>query len=108
MKTEIWGVVIDKTWMMSSNGGYIVGKKEWAEEEAKDVKVAYAAPFDLNVIPERPKPELKECPFCGNGAHITFGIDGFRVWCNGCGCNVWQYKAEEDAVKAWNMRSNDT
>ena len=51
---------------------------------------------------------LKKCPFCGADAEIgKFGFEiEYTVGCSICPAWMEGFKAIEDAVKAWNLRSN--
>lgn len=62
---------------------------------------------------------LKKCPFCGGEEPVTViirkGKDGWRdryaVLCDydygGCGAESGWYHYEEEAIEAWNRRTND-
>lgn len=52
--------------------------------------------------------ELKNCPFCGGGAHIEMHIDlpGWEIQCNNCGASVFDL-IEDKALAAWNTRTAD-
>ena len=57
------------------------------------------------------QPELKPCPFCGREAQIWQGIEhsSYRVACKSqyeCAAQVGPYDTEEEAVEAWNKRTN--
>jgi hypothetical protein len=58
--------------------------------------------------------KLKPCPFCGGEARV--GRDSFSgLFCVGCLNDEclgfsglgWIYKKEEEAIEAWNKRSNE-
>ncbi len=57
--------------------------------------------------------ELKPCPFCGGEARIISHrfhelSNTYGVTCKICGSETRQfYRAEEDAVNAWNRRASD-
>ena len=54
--------------------------------------------------------ELKPCPFCGDEAHLSYGADGYTVYCRNDECiaynlEVW-FDTYEEATNAWNGRSD--
>lgn len=60
--------------------------------------------------------ELKPCPFCGGEASVDlYHADDWQVTCIGSySCHGWRvfednagYDSPEEAIKAWNTRSND-
>ena len=56
---------------------------------------------------------LKPCPFCGADDLYSFqypftpkpGIRGCYIKCNHCGASSGNYETVEDALKAWNERT---
>ena len=69
---------------------------------------------------ERPKKEIKPCPFCGRKKCVRIRVYPSRdlndiefdaVVCDhmhgGCGSESGHYKRPEDAVKNWNRRINE-
>ena len=58
-------------------------------------------------------PELKPCPFCGGEANVFGNYDDseYHANCtnNECGC-CWvnHYDTEEEAIEAWNRRTQYT
>ena len=54
--------------------------------------------------------ELKPCPFCGGEAEITKWHEGYFAECKKqhCGGTIGAYKTEEEAIEAWNKRSERT
>ncbi len=54
--------------------------------------------------------ELLPCPFCGGEASMvrgTFTKTIGSVICTKCGISTQVYVTDEDAIKAWNTRTND-
>lgn len=49
--------------------------------------------------------ELKPCPFCGNEGHLSQHGDSYIVSCFDCGAQIDYCASEEEAVKAWNKRT---
>lgn len=54
--------------------------------------------------------ELKPCPFCGSEEiHIEtlkkFGTS--YLWCKQCGAEISLYNSLDEAVSAWNGRTNN-
>ncbi len=61
----------------------------------------------MNKLPK----ELKPCPFCG-GRDLTIidyiGIGGaIYVLCHSCGSSSGTYNTRNEAITAWNRRSED-
>lgn len=58
---------------------------------------------------EKPKTELKPCPFCGEKPYTY--TDGWRVWwgvkCPDCSCIIGEYRTEKEAIEEWNRRAED-
>lgn len=58
--------------------------------------------------------KLKSCPFCGDKAildEMEFSLPKRRfIWvhCKSCGAQTRQEKTEEDAIKCWNIRVDDS
>lgn len=49
--------------------------------------------------------ELKRCPFCRRGARVwQHGNYTFYVQCVHCNASTDNYRTEEEAIAAWNMR----
>lgn len=54
--------------------------------------------------------ELKPCPFCGGRAFIAENEElEFLPWviCSDCGCETNCFRTVEEAIKAWNRRTNE-
>lgn len=52
--------------------------------------------------------ELKPCPFCGGKAEIISGVGFFCVSCSSCCGETNLYNTEQDAIIAWNKRTQPT
>lgn len=54
--------------------------------------------------------ELRECPFCGGEAIMAKDTirdtDYWIVICSDCDCNTICRTAQNEAIKAWNTRTN--
>ena len=58
--------------------------------------------------------DLKLCPFCGSTAFLTeYDYDlgnGYVVThvveCNGCHAQTFEYDSPEEAIEAWNRRTD--
>ena len=59
--------------------------------------------------------ELKPCPFCGSNAFIAEwnydlapgNVLTHCVECNGCHSTTLEYGTEEEAIEAWNRRTDN-
>lgn len=55
--------------------------------------------------------ELKPCPFCGSRENAIkehwMCRNMWCVQCYGCGCNSACFRTKEEAIEAWNRRSDD-
>lgn len=60
--------------------------------------------------------ELKDCPFCASARVECRTLDGyanteikhtFKVCCYGCNASMWTYRYKEEAIAAWNTRTQD-
>ena len=56
----------------------------------------------------------KKCPFCGSKEITCFnypyrkaGLRGCFVTCKACGATSGKHETVEDALKAWNERTNE-
>ena len=49
---------------------------------------------------------IKRCPFCGAKAEIEEKKSGWSIKCPKCKCSVPKCKTKEDAISAWNHRSD--
>ena len=57
--------------------------------------------------------DLKPCPFCGSEARLTYSTNNPRQpyvtcdtpKCPGCNPYQWHYHTEEEAIEAWNRRT---
>ena len=69
----------------------------------------------------KPRPELKPCPFCGAGWKIVehkiefkrekepIKETGWYINCNtGCNARTTNWHTKEQAIQAWNRRTNET
>lgn len=55
------------------------------------------------------KIEMKQCPFCGGKAEMTYNGHGlFWVECGGCHCSGRLSDTEQKAIEVWNRRSDTT
>lgn len=50
--------------------------------------------------------ELWPCPFCGNDYGILQDTHGYSVFCGHCISSTGDYKTKEEAVAAWNRRTD--
>ena len=50
--------------------------------------------------------KLKPCPFCGGEAKVRNFISGRDVHCKNCYASVKILDSNEEAIKAWNTRTN--
>lgn len=50
--------------------------------------------------------KLKPCPFCGGEAKVRNFISGRDVHCKNCYASVKILDSKEEAIKAWNTRTN--
>lgn len=53
--------------------------------------------------------ELLSCPFCGGEGymlHGAFNKDLSSVICKGCAVETRMYKTPDEAITAWNTRTN--
>ena len=50
--------------------------------------------------------KLEPCPFCGGEAMIN-GITLVYIKCTKCGVETVGYREEDEAITAWNRRTND-
>lgn len=53
---------------------------------------------------EKPKKELKPCPFCGEKATIGFDFDWHYVYCINCHAEI-KSSCKAEALEAWNKRA---
>ena len=56
------------------------------------------------------KDKLKPCPFCGLKADWYFKPKshyGYVIFCSYCKCQTNDFHNEQDAIDAWNRRSNE-
>ena len=55
--------------------------------------------------------KLKECPFCGEKARISFWEGGSYVECFNTACDVQpstkDFYTEDEAIEAWNRRGKN-
>ena len=50
--------------------------------------------------------ELLPCPFCGGEAALAYGVYDRWIFCKKCGASTKQYETNEEAIAAWNTRTN--
>lgn len=54
------------------------------------------------------KTELKRCPFCGGTEIIVDNDQGlYFVYCEQCVCQTTLYRDKENAIEAWNRRTEN-
>lgn len=56
--------------------------------------------------------ELKPCPFCGGEAEVSYGYTfgaeyQYQPNCTKCYCSLGIYDSEEEAIEAWNRRTDN-
>lgn len=51
--------------------------------------------------------ELKPCPFCGGNAQINYAGADMLILCSKCLVCTESYHTKEEAVEAWNRRTEN-
>ena len=53
--------------------------------------------------------KLKPCPFCPSGKGVAFkdNYDKYGVYCNNCNSQTGLYSTIDDAITAWNTRTDN-
>ena len=53
--------------------------------------------------------KLKPCPFCGSidVEEKQYGDNEFWVSCADCGARIPEYEDYDEAIEAWNRRTNE-
>ena len=54
--------------------------------------------------------KIKACPFCGGRARLEvhrFLPNAFGVRCTKCSAMTWPFGNEEEALRAWNTRTDE-
>ena len=57
--------------------------------------------------------EIRNCPFCGGNNFDVINTGGddpaqFAVWCSGCASTSTWCDTDDQAIEAWNNRSDET
>lgn len=83
------------------------------EKEVQEaVVVCIACGYEIiDVRPYASEVKLMRCPFCYGEAQVgsVLNSDRYFIHCNDCGAETSkQFKSEEEAIKAWNMRTADS
>ena len=63
------------------------------------------------MISEKPKAELKLCPFCGKPPKVSMLDNMWQICCDIVSCSAYPSVLEDniaDAEKEWNTRTNQT
>lgn len=86
----------------------LLTEDDWFEGPAESIPWMQVVKWRLIKRHEKPRPELKPCPFCGGPAGVRrwFLNVTYYVYCNDCAATASSHMERVGAMKAWNQRKD--